>query len=554
MSSVVFQPRAAQGDARAECHRDVVLIGYQDQGNLGMGYLAAALKARAFTIDLLEIRDDRDALIERVRTAQPAVVGFSLIFQYFLPDYAKLARLLRDAGVTSHFTIGGHFASLCPDEALAAIPQLDSVVMFEGEDTICEIVSCLRSGSDWQRVPGVAMRGQGSLVETETRPLIEDLDSLPFPVRNQKPGHVLGWPYDPVLASRGCARRCSFCSIHVFYRTAPGKVVRMRRPERIVDEIRELYEHRRVSIVLFQDDDFPLWGRAGKRWVTELTERLHDAGLVGRVIWKISCRAEYVEHELFEMLRDAGLYLVYMGLESGDEGGLEVLNKRISRGTNLEAVKTLKDIGIPFAYGFMMFDPSTSFDSIRENVGFLREIVGDGSAAAVFCRMLPYGGTPIREQLRSEGRLRGDVTNPDYAFLDPRMDRLHARLDASAGGWIHGGGVSHQLDWAWHEVQVVERLVPTVTGLDGYRERLRDLTAESNRLLLDHVLDVAAGFEAGNEQAGPVEESRLVQERLITDLLAIRNDFVLRNQDTMFGALRVRRSEPAAPVMLPQIH
>ena len=553
MTSVVLRPSAGGPGTRADHHRDVVLIGYQDQGNLGMGYLAAAIEARGFTVDLLEIRDEVDGLIRRVRDAQPLVVGFSLIFQYFLPDYASLAGKLRDAGETSHFTVGGHFASLCPDEVLAAMPQLDSVVMFEGEETLCEIVSCLRIGRTWHEVAGIAMRERGSVVRTEPRALIEDLDSLPFPVRNQEPGHVLGWHYDPVLASRGCARRCSFCSIHVFYRTAPGKVVRLRRPDRIVDEIRELVEHRRTSVVLFQDDDFPLWGRAGKRWVSELVDRLDEAGLVGRVIWKISCRAEYVERELFTMLRNAGMYLVYMGLESGDEGGLEVLNKRISRQTNLEAVKTLKDLDIPFAYGFMMFDPSTSFDSIRANVEFLGEIVGDGSAAAVFCRMLPYGGTPIREQLRAEGRLRGDVTNPDYAFLDPRIDRLHARLDDVVGGWIHGRGVSHQLDWAWHEIQVLERLVPTVAGLEDYRARLRHLTAESNRLVLDLVLSVTAAFEAGNERGGVGEEPRVVQERLISGLLAIRNDFVLHNQDTMLGALRAHR-EPHAPVVLPQVH
>jgi anaerobic magnesium-protoporphyrin IX monomethyl ester cyclase len=83
----------------------------------------------------------------------------------------------------------------------------------------------------------------------------------------------------------------------------------------------------------------------------------------------------------------------------------------------LQAVALLKELGIAFSYGFMLFDPSSTFESVRQNVGFLRQIVGDGSAAALFCRMLPYGGTPIRDQLQLEGRLRGNVTHPDYDFL-----------------------------------------------------------------------------------------------------------------------------------------
>ena len=95
-------------------------------------------------------------------------------------------------------------------------------------------------------------------------------------------------------------------------------------------------------------------------------------------------------------------------------GRLKVLNKEMTVEQNLLAVKMLKQLGILVSYGFMLFDPSSTFESVRRNVGFLRQIVGDGRAAAVFSRMLPYGGTPIRTLLQKEGRLRGDLTHPDY--------------------------------------------------------------------------------------------------------------------------------------------
>lgn len=530
---------------------DVVLIGFQDQANLGMGYLAAMLNEHGRRVEVLDFRDGNARLVERVCELQPRVVGFSLIFQYYLPRFRALARELRAAGVDAHFSIGGHYPSLCHDEVLEAMPELDSVVRFEGELTLLDLVERLASGDDWSQAPGLAYKREGRLEESEQRALIHDLDELPHPLRPQEPGRVLGFNVLPMLASRGCARRCSFCSIHTFYRTAPGKVVRVRAPERIVEEMRELHEERSASIFLFLDDDFPLWGRAGRRWVERLVEDLRDSGLAERAIWKISCRAEYVEPELFGMLRDAGLYLVYMGLESGTEAGLEVLNKGITREQNLAAVETLKSLGLMFEYGFMLFDPSSTFDSIRDNTRFLREIVADGSVAASFCRMLPYGGTPIRDRLREEGRLRGDVTRPDYDFLDPRLNEYHALLDQAVGGWIHDDGVSHQLNWARHEIEVLERLVGDLDGIAAYRRELATITRRSNDRLFDFVEETSMAYERGDSSLLVGDDASDLCRETAGELLRTRDAFVARNQGAI---LAVVLGEPVTgPIISPQI-
>lgn len=339
-------------------------------------------------------------------------------------------------------------------------------------------------------------------METAARPLMRNLDDLPRPLRPNPPELVLGLAALPVLASRGCARRCSFCSIHMFYRTAKGKIVRVRAPECVVSEMRDLHDERGVRVFLFQDDDFPLWGKAGRRWVEALVEQLYAQDLVGHVVWKISCRAEYVDPELFAMLRDAGLYLVYMGIESGTDAGLDVLHKQLDVETNRYAIQVLKDLDLLFEYGFMLFEPSSTFASIHANVDVMREIIGDGSAGATFCRMLPYGGTPIRAQLAKEQRLRGDVTRPDYTFLDPRLDDFHRLLDAAAGHWIHGDGASHRLNWAWHELTVARRLVEGLVGVDEYRGQLAPLTARSNGQLLDWLDEASLAYQSGNASLG----------------------------------------------------
>jgi anaerobic magnesium-protoporphyrin IX monomethyl ester cyclase len=198
----------------------VALIGFLDQGNLGMGYLSAVLRRQGCDAAWIDVRDRPDAIAARLLELSPLVVGFSLIFQFFLPQYRKLAQRLREAGVASHFTIGGHYASLCPEELLANFPEIDSVVRYEGEETLVELVKRLEAGEAWRDIDGVAYLKDGEVVATRPRALVEDLDSLPFPDRPKAPERVGGFPTLPVLASRGCIRRCSFCSIHTFYRTA----------------------------------------------------------------------------------------------------------------------------------------------------------------------------------------------------------------------------------------------------------------------------------------------------------------------------------------------
>jgi len=290
----------------------------------------------------------------------------------------------------------------------------------------------------------------------------------------------------------------------------------------------------------------------GREWADELVGRMHDSGLADHTVWKISCRGEYVDLELFSKLRDAGLFLVYMGIESGDEEGLKVLNKEMTVEQNIEAVRMLKELGILVSYGFMLFDPSSTFESVRGNVNFLRRIVGDGRAGAVFSRMLPYGGTPIRDQLQKEGRLRGDLTHPDYVFLDTRLNDYHRMLTTAVRPWIHKQGLSYQLNYAWDEFESIRRLAPAVWGAAEYQTQLLSLTAESNEQLFRLIEESSRGFEEGDlsflEPFAIREYCENNQKRLLT----IRDHFVAENIDLLMEA--INPNCVTGPVISPQVH
>jgi anaerobic magnesium-protoporphyrin IX monomethyl ester cyclase len=399
-------------------------------------------------------------------------------------------------------------------------------------------------------VPGIAYRDDaGACRITAPRHLIHDLDTLPWPDREYEPEAILGQRAMPILASRGCSRTCSFCSIHVFYRAAPGKVVRLRKPRRVVEEMLHLHHDKGINIFLFQDDDFPVFGNAWRRWTRELLAEMRAADLVGRVLWKLNCRADAVEPELFAEMRDAGLFLVYMGLESGSEQGLETLAKGVDVGQNLAAVRVLKELGLTFEFGFMLFDPSTTFDSIRDNIAFLRAIVGDGSNAAVFCRMLPYDGTPIKVTLAQQGRLRGDVCDPDYDFLDLRVNALYDELSelVHVAGWIHGHrALSPKINWAWNELAVLDRLFPALQGRAAYERTLRAITRASNELLFRLVLDITAAHESGGSHRWTAGRLAAPCDRLLERLAAARDGFVARNQAVLLQTLQAQGLAVAA--------
>lgn len=529
--------------------RTAVLIGYLDQGNLALGYVAASLAQRGFAAQIIDVREEPATILRTVQHEDPALVGFSVIFQYYVPRFRELAAFLRDHGVTCHFTAGGHYPSLRHEEMLRYVPELDSVVRFEGEITAVELMECLVDGSDWRQLLGVAYRQGSKYLSTQPRPLVKDLDTLPYPARPRDGTlKVMGKKASPILASRGCSRACSFCSIRQFYGEAPGLKVRVRNPSAVVQEMKTLYNENGTSIFLFQDDDFPLWGSFGRRWCAEFTESIQRANLGKRILWKISCRCDEVEPALFTQLRDAGLYMVHLGIESGNEIGLRALNKKLAPNDGLRAVAMLLGLGIFFGYGFMLFDPSSTLGSVAENLKFLSKLTWNGSAPVVFCRMLAYSGTPIEDQLRRQGRMRSSVVNPDYDFVDDRVTRLFEIVNDRVGVWCRDpDSLAYQLNFAWMEYYVLRRLYPHLLELAQYQHLLRSITSEYNDYVLRLVEQACVLVETGEGGVPSLAETQMQGKRFLQRMIKQRETFVLRNQNALLTAMESESFHPMVP-------
>ena len=402
----------------------VLLVGFQDQDNLGLGYLASSLLQAGHEVRIESFGRDAAPLLDAARRWTPDIVGFSMIFQFMAPDFAQIISALRAGGVAGHFTMGGHYASFAPDTLLQLIPELDSVVRFEGERTLVELTSAIAEDRPWRDIRGIAVRDGDRVVVNPTRDDPADLDALPWPLRTHVAYHRHSLPSASVLASRGCPWKCSFCSIITFYQGNGTRGRRRRHPINVVDELEFLVRDRGVRLVLFQDDDFLAGGRDAREWALTIAREVKARGLQERMRFKFSCRSDEVREEVLEPLIDAGLSHVYLGVEAGDPDALKSLNKLITPEVHLRAGDTLLRLDLSFDFGFMLLEPWSTVATARNNLRFLRVFCEGGYAVAGFCRTLPYVGTPMESRMRAEGRLTGPALEADYRFLDPRLDVL----------------------------------------------------------------------------------------------------------------------------------
>ena len=478
----------------------VLLVGFEDQDNLGLRYLSSRLRQAGHEPLLTTVAGGSARVLGAVREFRPHVVGFSLIFQYLLPEFAGMLRELRAADVRCHFTMGGHFPSFRPDTVLEAIPELDSVVLFEGEETLVELVERIVRGGAWQETAGIAYREPSGVRRSPMRPGRKDLDELPWPDRDDIRYDRQRLPTASMLGGRGCPWVCSFCSIITFYEANGTKGRRRRAPAKVVDEMEYLCRERGVRIVLWQDDDFLAGGRAGVGWAHAIAAEAVRRGLHRELRWKISCRSDEVSEETLGPLKEAGLTHVYMGVESADPDNLAHLNKRLKADVHLRAGDVLRRLGISFDFGFMLLEPWSTPDTVRNNLRFLRAFAGDGSASVSFCRTLPYAGTPIEERLLAEGRLQERDFNADYDFLDPRLDRFYDwTLDTFAERSFTAHGTANLLRLLLYESHLD---LPDRPSDPLFQDRVRALTSLSNGLLVD---TTEAALDAVVRKAEPGE-------------------------------------------------
>jgi len=405
--------------------------------NIGIGYIASYSRARGKKIEILDIAARGWSLkqaVEYICDSPPPLIGISILFQEGAAEALAFARMLRKGGVKSHIIVGGIYPTFEYQNLLQNHPEIDSVCIGEGVETFYYLLESLLKGADISKVEGIALRKDGSIVTTPPRAPLMDLDTLPFPARDVLPFTLKRKTYAPIVSSRGCYGRCSFCSVSGFFTSIKARY-RARNPERVADEIESLIEEYGVRRFTFDDANFMGAGRAGRERAAEFARIVMERGL--KIEYSIQCRCDNVERELFKLMKESGLVRVYLGVESGSQPQLDRYRKDSSVEENLRALQLLADLGIFVQMGFIMFDPLATVDDISANQQFLADVkamfpedkLGYLSPTT---KLIPLSGSEYMERLKEAGQLKGNYLDYTYDFADKKTAMLYNISSKSA--------------------------------------------------------------------------------------------------------------------------
>jgi radical SAM superfamily enzyme YgiQ (UPF0313 family) len=494
----------------------VAFVAFEQFDNLGIGYMASVLSKAGFKNKIIDFRIGKKEILRRIKRINPVVVGFSVIFQYYIYEFGELICFLRENGINCHFTAGGQFASLRTKEIFEIIPSLDSVVKFEGEYTFLELVASINQRRDWRNIEGIAYQSEGNMIINPLRPVEPDLDKFPFPFRLPLKEYALGKKFATILAGRGCLNNCKFCYLREYYLSASYPLKRIRKPEEVIREMEFLHFKKNCSVFLFQDDDFPVKSGTDIKWIERFCRELDTRGLVNRVMWKINCRPDEVEHSCFSLMKEHGLFLVFLGIEDGTNAGLKRLNKNMSVEKCLEGINILKKLKIGFDYGFMLFQPFSTFGSVNDNLNFLGDLCGDGFAPVTFLKMMPYSATPIEKELQDLGRLKGIPGFLDYDFIEDPMNHYYKFITENFDEWLRDpDDLVNITKWARNYISVFSHYYDLEEEVQKLSQNIKNTVSESNMFILNNLKELAILFESGRYGSDNYSDLNSYREKII---------------------------------------
>ncbi|HEX8053448.1 MAG TPA: radical SAM protein [Thermoleophilaceae bacterium] len=395
---------------------------------LGIAYIAAALRAGGFPAELYDLADEVP-----MDPAKLAAAGFFDHDLYGFTSYTKtfdaaleLVRLLKANNPAATIVFGGPHATPLAEVLVETYDEIDVVVRNEGEQAMVAIARHRAGDLDsLAGVAGLVYRKGGAIARTGDPHDLPPVDSLPDPARDYaiRPQRLVYDRRDPLnpqrieffSSSRGCPKRCTFCSIVVM-----SPRYRFRSVESLMDEIRAVHERDPFGHVAFLDANFFVhWRRTA-----EFAEALHrwDPG----VTWSATATVDaIVRHpRVVERIGALNCQMLEVGVENGSDSFLARVNKRTTVEQNLDAIRALDDAGIELELDYIMFDPETTLEELADNADFLTEAeLTDYIPADHLANTLRlYPGTPARSRYAPGGPGPAEFAAADlYApIADPR--------------------------------------------------------------------------------------------------------------------------------------
>ena len=378
---------------------------------INLGYIASSLITAGHEVEMIDLNVlEHKKLLEKIKKFKPEIVGVtSMTPNIYLAQKAIQESKSENKKIKT--LLGGVHASALPEETMKMIKELDYLVFGEGEETIKELAEKLEKKQSVNNVKGILYRSKGRIIKNAPRPLIKNLDSIPFPERDLLPmdlytkHHVSrGFSREnmkimEILTSRGCPNQCIFCAGHINY----GHSLRFRSYENIIQEINECIRKYKITHVSIEDDTFTI--------NKELVKKLCNFFKNKKLTWNCNARVNTVNYEILKLMKESGCKKISFGVESGSEKILKLIKKGITIPQVKKAVSDAKKAGIRYVECTFMIGshPDETMEDIEKTIKLMHELMPDFLAFSVMC---PFPGTEVYNMMKKRKLL---MNNPDWS-------------------------------------------------------------------------------------------------------------------------------------------
>ena len=386
--------------------------------------LGTMLSHRGHEVKVIHMVADRkntEDIRKDIATLHPDIVGFT-VTTYQTKMTKILSAMVKSENDEITTIAGGSHPSALKGEFLKDFPNIDVAVYGEGEMAMLSLANNLRLSS----TKGICYRTNGNGAVTVNPPgdRILELDVLPMPDKRlidfKRYAGLFPVGRRPcmfIMSSRGCPYNCSFCSKSVF-----GSRLQQRSPENIVEEIGLLYRYWGVREVHFGDDTF----NANLGWAHRLLDLVVAKGYNKKLVFRVALRVnkKIINADLLRHLKEAGVWFIYYGVESGNQKMLDRMHKGITIEEVKRAFKMTHDFGIRTEAFFIVGLPGETVQTIQDSRDLYKEIKPWWGG---FSKAMPFPDTTLTREVTEKGHLLcGDYDQLNPSRMVVRTDEMSA--------------------------------------------------------------------------------------------------------------------------------
>jgi anaerobic magnesium-protoporphyrin IX monomethyl ester cyclase len=371
----------------------------------------------------------KEEIAQRIRQWEPNLVVITVPFSGWWRTAFEAASAVKSVNKEIKVSLIGLHPSAKPLDSLAH-PNIDYVVIGEPEETVAELAKILEKekNPNLKKVKGIGFTKEGEVIITQPRPVIEDLDSLPFPARHLLPMKELfeaikktpirgeiRKPCARVLTSRGCPNNCIFCSNHIVM----GKKWRGRTPKNVADELEQIVQTYGIKQVDFEDDNLTFNKPRMEAICDEITKRKLD------IEWYTpnGVRADCLDARLLSKMRRSGCQRIMVAPESGVQRVVDQIIKKNQDLKKVEAaIVNARKVGIKVSCFFIIGFIGETKEDIQATIEYAHLLRQLGADRFYFSYATPLVGTELYLQAEESGYLSAEFSDDALSWAQPLIE------------------------------------------------------------------------------------------------------------------------------------